>query len=329
MFLRVHLLHPPDDDSLAILRQALSETVALSTGDDIPPEAQVLVAGRPSAEQIAACPALQAVIIPFAGLPAATRELLRQHPRISVHNLHHNAVPTAEMALALLLAAAKRLVPADRALRSGDWTPRYRPIPAIHLNGKTALILGYGAVGRHIARLCKGIGMRAIAIRRTRPSASAPTTEPAEAVYAISALHDLLPRADALLIALPLTDVTRGLLGAQELGLLPPHAVLVNVGRAEIIEESALFDALQSGRIHGAGLDVWYRYPSSPETRSATAPSNLPFHTLDNVVMSPHRAGGGGTPETERLRMLALADLLNQAANGKLLANRVDLARGY
>ena len=142
-----------------------------------------------------------------------------------------------------------------------------------------------------------------------------------------SALPDLLPRAQALLVCLPLTAETRGLIGADELALLPTEALVVNVGRGSIIDEKALYLALRDRRIGAAGLDVWYNYPADQQYREATQPSDYPFSELDNVVMSPHR--GGSVVETEQLRAQGLADMLNAAANGKPLPNRIDLDAGY
>ena len=130
-----------------------------------------------------------------------------------------------------------------------------------------------------------------------------------------------------LIIALPLTPETEGLIGEMELASLPRGAVLVNVGRGPIIDAEALFNSLSEGHLRGAGLDVWYNYPPDSESQAYTPPADFPFHELDNVVMSPHR--GGGSEDTGTLRMIHLADLLNSAARGKPLPNRVDLEAGY
>jgi phosphoglycerate dehydrogenase-like enzyme len=326
MSLSVYLLHPPDDAALAYLRTRLDPGIQLTLGPGLPTPADyhILVAGRPQREHLSASPSLRALIIPWAGLPATTRELLQGFPQVAVHNLHHNAVPAAEMAIALMLAAAKCIVPADRALRAHDWTPRYQPNPSVVLEGKTALILGYGAIGQHVARLCRGLGMNVIATRRD--VAASPTATPDE-IHPPEALHRLLPRANALIVCLPHTAATTGLIGAEELALLPRGAVLVNVGRGPIVEEAALYRALRDGTLHAAGLDVWYNYPSDEAARSDTPPSAYPFHELENVVMSPHRAGG--SMETELRRMTHLAALLNAAARGEEMPNQVDLEAGY
>ncbi len=323
----VYLLHPPDPDELAHLRADLDPDVELTLGPDLPPspDYHILVAGRPQREHLIASPGLQTLVIPWSGLPDQTRELMLDFPQIAVHNLHHNAVPVAEMVVTLLLAAAKCILPIDRTFRSHDWTPRYRPNPAILLDGKMALVLGYGAIGRRVARMCRGLGMRVAAIRR-RPSASA---DAPDEVYPPAALSELLPQAGALLICLPHTPETDGLIGAEELALLPSDGVLVNVGRGPIVDEAALYRALRDGALYAAGLDVWYNYPAPGDeaARSCTPPSQYPFHDLENVVMSPHRAGG--FKEVEGRRLVHLARLLNAAARGEPLPNRVDVRAGY
>ncbi|MEZ4643761.1 MAG: NAD(P)-dependent oxidoreductase [Chloroflexota bacterium] len=239
--------------------------------------------------------------------------------------MHHNAAPVAELTLALLLAAARAIVPFDQALRQGDWRPRYaRSGPSVLLDGKTAVILGYGAIGQRVARLCQALGMSVLATRRNIDSI---TRDGVAAIYPTQHTHDLLPLAHALIICLPLTPETEGLMGAAELARLPHPCILVNIGRGPIVDEAALYTALHSKQLHAAGLDVWYNYPSDEAARLHTFPGNYPFHELDNVVLSPHRGGGADT--TTALRMSHLADLLNAAARREPIPNRVDLQTGY
>jgi len=327
MKLSIHLLRRPTPDTLAHLRAELDAEIHLTLGPALPVPAgyEILVAGRPQCEHLTASPNLRALVIPFAGLPDVTRELMRHFPHIAVHNLHYNAVPVAEMVITLMLAAAKFIIPMDRTLRNHDWTLRYRrPNPSILLGGKTAMILGYGAIGRRVAHLCRALGMKVLTIRR---QVVAPPPDAPGEIYPPDALHSLLPRADALLICLPHTPETTGLVGERELALLPSGAVLVNIGRGPIVDEAALYHALRDGTLHAAGLDVWYNYPADEAARSRTPPSAYPFHELDNVVMSPHRAGH--FDETESLRMTYLAASLNAAASGEGLPDRVNLKAGY
>lgn len=327
MMLSVHLLRQLDPPTLAHLRASLDAEIHLTVGPDLPVPADydILVAGRPRREHLTASPNLRALVIPFAGLPDTTRQLLMDDfSHLAVHNLHYNAMPVAEMAFSLMLAAAKFIVPMDRALRAHDWTPRYQPNPSVLLEGKTALILGYGAIGRRVAHLCRALGMKVMAIRR---SVATPSFDTPDEIYPPDALHSLLPQANVLIICLPHTLQTTGFVGQSELALLPQGAVLVNVGRGPTVDEAALYHALREGTLHAAGLDVWYNYPADEVGRSHTPPSACPFHELDNVVMSPHRASH--FDEKEMLRMRHLAALLNAVARGETMPNRVDLLAGY
>lgn len=324
---RVHLLYDQEDVRAGQLRALLDPGLVLTVGAELPQPAdfEILIAGRPSAEQIEASPDLLAVVIPFAGVPPETRSLLLKYPSISVHNLHHNADATAEMAMALLMSAAKCLVPIDRALRGNDWRPRYRPNPSVLLNRKRALVLGYGAVGRRVGRMCLALGMDVHATRRSIEREARDAN--GIMLHPAASLLGLLPQADVLMVCLPLTEETEGLLGAEALTSLPQGAIIVNVGRGPIIQQEALYQALSSGHLHAAGLDVWYNYPDEEADRANTPPSDWPFSDLDNVVMSPHRAGG--SQENEFLRVQALAALLNPYVDDQRMANHVDLNAGY
>lgn len=325
--LHVHVVDVPETEALTLLREQLDPSILLTHGERRPDPADyhILVNGNPTAADLDASPNLRALIIPWAGLPEPTRTLLATYPHLTVHNLHHNDAPTAEMAIALLLSAAKRLVPGDQALRAGDWTPRYAREPSRMLAGRTALVLGYGRIGRRVAAVCEALGMRVLAVRRSAPAGGA--QDGGVEVWPPNRLPTLLAATDALLITAPLTDETRGMIAAAELAAMPRGGLLVNVARGAIVDEDALFDALATGHLFGAGLDVWYRYPTDPGSRTSTTPSRHPFERLENVVMSPHR--GGNTAETGALRMMRLAELLNAAARGEAMGNQVALAAGY
>lgn len=310
---------------MARLHQRLRGRVDLTAGPRLPDPAEfeLLVAGAPTPAHLAASPQLRAVIVPFAGIPRATRELLSEHPRLALHNLHHNAAATAETALGLLLAASKRLVPADRDLRRGDWSARYREREGLLLAGRTVVVVGLGAIGARVARACSALGLRVLGVRR---DPSRPCEHAAE-VHGVAALDEVLPRAELLVLCCPATPQSEGLLDARRLALLPRGAVLVNVGRGALIAEQPLYEALREGSLGAAGLDVWWRYPQERAERSQTPPSACPFGELDNVVLSPHRGGHGAGIEPARVD--ALAALLLCAAEGRELPNRVDVGAGY
>jgi phosphoglycerate dehydrogenase-like enzyme len=315
--LHVHYPNLREGEHARALRTALPPEVRLSdAAEERLEDVAVLVEGLPTRELLARLPALRAVVVPWAGVGAAAREVLAERPGLEVYNLHHNALPVVEHAVGLLIAAARSIVPADRALRAGDWRYRYDESDDPLLAGATAVIVGAGAIGRRVARVLEALGMQARLVGRTARAG----------VSGVAELRELLPVAAALVLALPLTPESEGLVGAEELALLPDGAVLVNVGRGALCDEAALYEALRSGRIR-AGLDVWYRYPEDEAARSATPPSAYAFGELPNVVLSPHRAGRSSA--TERLRAAHLAEVLRALARGAEPPGRVDLARGY
>jgi len=315
--LRAHLTERPAPGHLAVLRSAAGPRVGLTFGEEPASGGfATLVDGVPSREHLEASPGLTTLIIPWAGLPARTRDLVRSiRPDLGVHNLHHNAGPTAELAIALYLAAAKGIVPRDADLRRGDWSNRERMDLALGVAGKSALVWGAGAIGQRVATTCRALGLEVTLVGRTAR----------RGVRGGEELEDLLPRADVFFVCVPLTPETTGRIGAAQIARLPGQAILVNVGRGRIVEEAALYGALASRRLFAAGLDVWWHYPEGEATEAH--PSGHPFQDLDNVVMSPHRAGH--VQETEELRMRALGESLRAQAEGRPAPWPVDLERGY
>jgi len=336
-----HFLRNLNDHEAASLRDRSKDTnVRLTLGSDIPTSHPVhlLIAGRLTETQLKSCGnSLKYLIIPWAGIPEQTREMMLKYPEISVHNLHHNAVPTAEMAVALLLAAAKVIVPLDQRLRRGDWSARYEGRnDTILLADKNALVLGFGSIGKHVATILSGMQMNVNAIAR---SVTTPRNENGVELHPPDRLRNLLPATQALIICVPLTEETRNMIGQPEFDLLPPGTILSNVARGTVVNEHALFTALKSRRLHAAGLDVWYQYPSDEPSRASTLPSQYPFHELENVVLSPHRGGAVGQTEAENLRWDALAKIILAAAMAHaetsgdarhiIVPDRVNLKRGY
>ncbi len=280
---------------------------------------EVLVCGNPPAELLDGA-ALQHLVVPWAGVGVALRERARQRPHVRVHNSHYNDGMVAQHALALLLACSNRIVKADRAMRRGDWGNDVDDDNlGVQLSGKVALLLGYGAIGRAMRPLLEALGMEVRAFRR-RPSGSGELRE-----YGPDELHEALSEADAVIVSLPGTPATEGLLGAAELAQLKETAVLVNVGRGKVIDEEALYRALAEGSILGAGIDVWYQYPKR-QPLERVFPSAFPFQELPNVVMSPHR--GNDVQGWQEAAARDVLKTLAALAEGEE-RNRVDLESGY
>jgi phosphoglycerate dehydrogenase-like enzyme len=312
-------------ERLLYLESLLRNEVTILT-DRSSVDYNVLVSGRPDADLITGSACLTHLLLPWAGLPRLTRLLMMDHPDISVHNIHHNADSVAELALGLMIAAARLIIPADRELRKGDWSWRYRQEGRLIINGSRVLILGYGHIGRRVGRASTALGASVTALRRSTVSE---TFEDGVRLLPAGSLHRLLPETDVLVLSLPLTDDTKGIMGGEQFGLLHERSVLVNIGRGELVDEDALYRSLSSGSIGAAGIDVWYRYPESEEERTATMPSRHDLASLDNIVMTPHMGGCFGAESLEMERARQLARSINALASGGSMPCRVDVSAGY
>ena len=222
---------------------------------------------------LAACPRLKLLSVWGTGVDhvdlAAAAEL-----GITVANTPGYGAPyVSEHALALAMAVSRRIVENDRRIREGGWTAGFID----ELYNKTLGVVGAGAIGRRMIQLGQGIGMKVIAWTFN------PTAQRA-AEYGVPfvPLEELLTRSDVVSLHVALTPQTVGFIGREQLALMKPNAILVNVARGAVVDEKALLETLQAGKIAGAGLDVFETEP---------LPHGHPFAKLDNVVLSPHVGG--------------------------------------
>lgn len=287
--------------------------------------AQVLVGYRLPKVVLDKAADLKVFLTGAAGLDRSVWENLKGRPEVIVGNSHANALDVAEHALALALDAAKLVSRGDRDLRRGDWTLRYDDVSGVLMSGKTAVIVGYGAIGRALVDLLRGFKMTLIGVRSSRDAAG--RDEQGVQVVGPQDLDMALSQADFAFVFAPLTPKTRGLLGTKQIGAMKRTAVLVNVSRGAVVDEGALFDALKARRIGAAGIDVWYVYPKGAASAKATKPGNYPFEELDNIVLSPHRAS-----YTERMHKEQWDDVvenIHRVARGESVKYKVDLEAGY
>jgi phosphoglycerate dehydrogenase-like enzyme len=231
---------------------------------------------------------LKLVQVPGAGLDRIERSALPGGAWLANVYGHENGI--AEYVLGAMLAMTRDFFRLDAALRKGDWQSQWAvgvaPPPVWpELTGKTIGILGYGRIGQAVARRARVFDMTVCAVRRD-------VRRPVETDVAFldgpESTDDVIRRSDYVLISMPATPDTVGLMDRRRLGLMKPTAFLINVARAEIVDENALYEALAERSIAGAGLDVWYRYPPAA---GATPPATRPFHDLPNVLMTPHVSG--------------------------------------
>lgn len=219
------------------------------------------------------------------GVDAVDMEAATEHGIMVTTTGSVNAGAVAEYTFALLLGFARKVPQADASMRRGEWSRN--PLVGVEMAGKTIGIIGLGAIGTHVARQALGFRMKVIA---QDPVARPPK----ELDIEMTTRDDLLARADIVTLHMRLTDETRHTIDARSIAAMKRTAILVNTSRGELIDQNALIEALQSGRIAGAVLDVYDQEP---------LPSDSPLRSLSNVLLSPHVAG----QTYESMREVALA----------------------
>jgi D-3-phosphoglycerate dehydrogenase len=293
-----------NDEMAAVFRRVLragDPPVAVNLQHDVPAEdIPRLLAGRDTVlddhtalptEIVRRCPGLRHVIFLGTGARSYMNPDELATLGVTVHTIRgYGDTAVAEHAIALMWAAARGLAAMDREIRAGGW-PRTE---GMQLTGKTLGLVGFGGIAREVARIAGGGGMRVFAYNRTPRSA--------EGVVFVD-LDTLLAESHVVSLHLLLTDATRGLLSAARLARLRPGAILVNTARGALIDEAALLDGLQSGRIGHAALDVFHEEP---------LPAGYALTRLANVTLSAHSAFR--TPEASETLLRRALDIARDLA---------------
>jgi phosphoglycerate dehydrogenase-like enzyme len=308
------------------VRAHLAVPCEISVGDESGivsklPGVDVLVSLGFTREMGAAAARLKLVQVPGAGLDRVDRAALPAGAWLA--NVYGHETGIAEYVLGAMLVLTRGFARIDGALRRGTWESQWAigtppPAPWPELAGKTLGIVGYGRIGQSVARRARAFDMEILAIRRDVWRSA---DDELELLDGLDVLDEVLRRSDYLILTLPLTPATRGLIGEAQLRAMKPTAVLVNVSRAEIVDEQALYQALAERRLAGAALDVWYRYPSDA---APTLPARQPFHELDNVLMTPHVSGW--TEGMLEARAALIAENIARAARGAPPVNLIPTA---
>lgn len=253
--------------------------------------------------------------VPGAGLDGIDFKSL--HESVSVCNVFEHETPIAEYVMAAMLDIEVGFSRMRSDFSHERWPDLYRGrSPHGELAGKTLGLIGYGRIGRAIARRAHAFDMRVIAANR---SAIVDDQDILASALPMDDLDSLLSTADYVVIACPLSDSTRGLLNEARLARMHRNAVLINVSRAEIIDQKALYACLTSGGIGAAVLDVWWHYPQSESDQPV--PADLPFDTLPNVYCTPHSSAW--TRNLPERRYRAIAQNILRLINGEPLENLI------
>ncbi|MEM9459775.1 MAG: D-2-hydroxyacid dehydrogenase [Myxococcota bacterium] len=311
-------------DEVAALRTAVPQVQLVPVADEEAARGAIVDAegflGRPSPQLVAAGERLRWIQVYSAGVDRYRFAALTQSEIVLTNAKIVQGPNVADHAVALLLVLTRGLHVALRKHGAHDWRGTRRalregPRRPIELSDKIALVVGLGGIGSAIAERAAGFGMRVIATKR---DISGPRPPHVESIHRPSELHALLPQADVVFLAVPLTEQTRGLLGATELAVMKPDAFLINIARGPVIDTDALVATLEGGRLAGVGLDVTDPEPLPPEH---------PLWTIDRVVITPHMAGTSDRVWARKLELLE--DNLRRFANDEPLRNVVDKAQGY
>jgi len=307
-------------DQAEIIQSERTVESMLEVGGDVEIIASVIVPG----EYIQKATKLRMIQTFGAGIDRVDIDAVRERGDIILCNNHVNSAEVAEFAISLLLAVSKNIIPSDRELRAGNWEHRWGgPVPNLEIRGKKVLIIGFGHIGVDIAKRLRSFDVKITAATRSGKSNN---SDLADQIVSITEIKQYVEESDFVILSLPLTDESTGLVNREFLSWMKPTSVLVNISRAQIVDEQALYDALKEKRIHGAGIDVWWRYPSQWRG-TAIPPSDIPFHELDNIVITPHRAAYSENIQRE-LFLFAAKNIL-QFIRGETPLNIVDLERGY
>jgi len=277
--------------------------------------AQVYVGSRFTAAMAQIAEKLQLVHVAGAGTDKVDFAALP--PEITVANTFHHEESIAEYIVAAAVMLQRDFLVQDRALRENRWaTSVYDPsIPQpATLRGARIGFVGFGHIGQCAWQLFRAFGCEAAAVTNSGrvPDCGldwAGTTDELDRLFAES---------DVVVVSAPLNERTEGMIGAEQLQQLGPDGVLINVGRGPLIDQRALYDALAGGVIRAAAIDVWYRYPSSD---GVSAPADLPFAALPNLLMTPHSSGV--TRDTFAGRIEDIAANIGRLQRGEPLRNVV------
>lgn len=304
---------------LEFLRAPTERDERIAHIDERIAEADIFFGGRLTKEQWEQAKRLRWIHVPWAGVNSLFAVTAIRESGITITNasgvMSHGV---ADQVMASLLLIARDLPRQIRAQPRGEWLPyTVEGTTRRSLSGSTIGIIGYGAIGSAIARRARAFEMRVVATRRTVTPNEPPPPE-LDALYSTEHLADLLSESDYVVITLPLTDETRGMIGQSAFEAMKSSAWLVNIARGEIIREDELITALRNGTIAGAALDVFKQEP---------LPTDSPLWTMENVIITPHSAGGydgfwGATTEL-------FVDNLERYCSGGELRNVVEHGRGY
>jgi len=246
---------------------------------------------------------------------------------ITLVNGHGNTYFTSQHAVALLLSLSNKIIPHHNWMKEGQWRKGDADAQSIPLRDREIGLLGYGAINTKVHQFLSNFTVNFHVLKRDWKRERVDNYPTEITKYTSEQLHEFLTAIDILIIAIPSTSQTRGLIGKKELELLGKDSLLVTVARGEVIDEESLYNALKEKTITGAGIDVWYNYRPEPDAEGKKFPSKFPFYELDNVILSPHR---GASPMNDLQRWNEVIENITRVVKGETsFLNLVNLKDEY
>lgn len=298
-------------------------------------EADVMIGWRPSIEQLRAAENLKLFINPGTGVKHHIKNFreISKIRNVSLVNGHGHAYATAQHTVSMLLSLMNRIIAHHNWMADGVWrTSDDKDIfsASVPLKGRKIGLLGYGAINKYVHQFLSGFENEFHILKRDKSKGVKLLKRKKTSVYDSKELNEFLKAIDILIIAVPHTGRTEGLIGKKELKLLGVKGLLVNVARGTIVNEDDLYDALKNKLISGAATDVWYDYSPKKDKAGKEFPYNSsrnPFHKLNNFLLSPHRAA---SPFDDISRWDEVIDNIRRVTKGsKNYLNIVDLNEEY
>ena len=291
-------------------------------------ESDVLFGGMVNEQVLSKGSHLKLIQIPWNGIDNLDFEMISRYS-VPICNSHSNAGVVAEHAVGMLMALAKKLPYHDSLLRQNKWnrvSPNGNTVSPFSKKLQNARILyvGFGAIARHCAKMLSGFDMD-VSVVNTSGALPDDSTVPINTAFSMDEISEAVKGHDFILLALPLTSRSRGMISGPVFEAMDDKTVLVNISRGDIIDEKALYDALDSGKLGGAAIDTWYNYPK-PGTPEVSPSSEYNFGQFPHMLMSPHRAGyaEGGLPHLDD----GISNL-NSLVAGTPFKNLVDTKKRY
>lgn len=291
------------------------------------PRADILVGWRPSRELLDTATNFRLFINPGVGVQhhIDTFRKISKTRNVTLINGHGNTYFTAQHTVAMLLTLTNKVIPHHNWMTEGLWRRGDSYAKSIPMRNRKIGLLGYGAVNQKVHRFLSGFDVDFLILKRTWKGDEEFPTQVKQ--FLPEDIDVFLKETDVLIVAVPQTEETIGMIGENELKLLGPEGFLVNVSRGIVIDEEALYNALAQKTISGAAIDVWYEYKPEPDEKGRKFPTRFPFHKLDNVVLSPHR---GASPMDDLKRWDEVIENIRRLAEGRdEFINVVELDRAY